>query len=101
MVLEKIKKQIAYFDFYGRNNDYEIKGLKVEKLDGLETVFVNIVTGHKNDEGTLAAILCRKYRRFFIGVKGGIRTYVSRNKQQLRNAQAVSVFELLNYRYTD
>lgn len=67
--IEKIKKDIPYFDFYHSDN-YEIKKLEIEENEYFVSIY--IVTGMKGDEGTLAAGLCRKYRHGFIGKNGGI-----------------------------
>lgn len=97
-VINHIKKELPRFDFYSKDG-YEIKEFEVAPLsDESKILSVYIVTGMKNDEGTMAAILCRKYRHFFIGVRGGIETCYYNNKF-LTTFRKVKPFELLNCGY--
>lgn len=89
--IQRIKKDIPYFDFYN-SDDYEIKQFEVEEFDGF--VSLVIVTGCKNDEGTMAALLCRKYRHAFIGKRGGVSAVNSKY-----NTVRCSVFDFLNKHY--
>lgn len=94
--LDSIIRRIPYFDFYSKDG-YEIKQLETEECGRWVSVY--IVTGGKGDEGTYAELFCRKYRHFFIGPNGGIRTYVGRGGKDNDKLQYVSEFELLNYRH--
>jgi hypothetical protein len=62
-VIEIIKKEMMQ----GR---YEIK--KAETTDCDFFVSFVIEVGMPDDEGTLASALCRDYRHFFIGKRGGV-----------------------------
>lgn len=97
-VLKAIEQQIERFDFYGHPEAYEVKEWKVtENCDRVELVFE---TGRKNDEGTMAAILCRKRRQAFISPRGSI-TVIMWNAKLRRVIQHkyVSVFDLMNKYY--
>ena len=78
--IEKIKRDLPHFDFYG-SDDYEIKEFDVKEYEYFVSVY--IVTGRKNDEGTLAACLCRKYRHGFIGKNGGL-SYMNSKSNTVR-----------------
>lgn len=62
-VIEIIKKEMME----GR---YEIK--KEETTDCDFFVSFSIEVGMPDDEDTLASVLCRNYRHFFIGKRGGV-----------------------------
>ena len=81
--LDQIKKEIPYFDFYDRPDLFEIKKWEVKETD-YGCVIVSFVTGPIGDDGTLASILCRKHRRFFIGTRGGVTAY-KHNKKTMRS----------------
>lgn len=106
--LDEIRSRLPEFDFYGRPDDYEIKKLELSQAEpdpeiiALRTrlgmraerpsVFVDIITGMKNDAGTMAEIYCRKRRFFKIGPRGGIESSpISR-----KGFRPVSMFDLLN-----
>ena len=59
----------------GRPEKYELK-----RLDILETKYKKIIVvieaGMKGDEGTIASLLCRIGRQYFIGPRGGVTWYV-------------------------
>ena len=67
--IERIKRYIEEHDL--RGDEYEFKEFTVEETD-YGTVIVYSVTGLKNDEGTMAAVFCRRRRLIFIGVRGGL-----------------------------
>ena len=69
--IERIKAAVADRNSYGDPANYEFKKVEVKDLDWGA---VSMVTefGRKGDEGTYAALICRDYRHFFIGPKGGI-----------------------------
>ena len=71
--IERIKRYIEEHDLHGNDERYEIKEFSVEETD-YGTVIVYSVTGLKDDEGTMAAIFCRRRRLIFIGVRGGLRS---------------------------
>ena len=91
--IEAIKSGLPRFDFYGAPADYEVKTFDVEENEYFVSVY--IVTGRKNDSGTLAAALCRKYRHAFIGKNGGI-SYMNSKHNTVR----CSLFSFLNEHYT-
>ena len=92
ITIEKIKKEIPYFDFYN-SDEYEIKKFEVEENEYFVSVY--FVTGRKDDEGTMAEVLCRKYRHAFIGKNGGLRVPRRRGKTCFRS----SVFDFMNRHY--
>lgn len=92
LTIEKIKKEIPRFDFYDKD-DYEIKKFEVEENEYFVSVY--FVTGIKNDEGTMAGVLCRKHRHCFIGKNGGIIVPRRRGKTCFRS----SVFDFMNKHY--
>ena len=92
--IEAIKSRLPYFDFYGAPADYEVKEFDVKEYESFVSVY--IVTGRKNDSGTLAAAFCRKYRHGFIGKKGGV-SYMNNKSNTVR----CSVFDFLNKHYTN
>ena len=92
--LNEIKSRIAYFDFYGDPDQYEIKEWTEYEPYANGMFMVTFTTGMKGDEGTMAAVLCRKYRSFFVGARGGV--YVM-NKNY--NAVSTTVFDLMNKHY--
>jgi hypothetical protein len=61
--IEIIKKEMME----GR---YEVKTETVEDCGFF--VSFSIEVGMPNDQGTLASVLCRNYRHFFIGKRGGV-----------------------------
>ena len=90
--IERIKKEIPYFDFYN-SDDYEVKKFEVEENEYFVAVY--FVTGRKEDEGTMTEVLCRKYRQAFIGKNGGIK--VPRRKGH--TSKRCSLFEFMNEHY--
>lgn len=54
-------------------NNYEFKEFKLTYGFGRH-LFLIATVGRKDDEGTMAAILCRNHRHLIIGVKGGIKS---------------------------
>lgn len=98
-VLERIESKIEYFDFYGHPEEFEIKRFIITKVDDVKggKIWVSLITGMKNDNGTMAACLCRKRRFFIIGPRGGLTTAWFNGKGTFRR---VSVFDLMNQGYT-
>ena len=94
--LKEIKNRIPYFDFYGSPDEYEVKEWKEWEPDCTGQFMVTFETGMKGDEGTYAAIFCRKSRTFWVGVRGGV--YVMNSKYHL---VSTSVFDLMNSHYTN
>lgn len=90
--IEKIKKEIPRFDFYN-SDEYEIKKFEVNENEYFVSVY--FVTGRKNDEGTMAGVLCRKHRHAFIGKNGGLK--VPRRKGN--TCSRSSVFDFMNKHY--
>jgi len=79
--IKKIKAYVEENDTYNSNEKYEIKEWQVEEIKhGVVSVYV--VSGLKNDEGTLAATLARTTRQIFIGPQGGVRAYVWDEKKK-------------------
>ena len=59
-----------FLDFALYTDSYEVKELEVK--DSYGDAYVTVTTGVKNDEGTMAEVLCRDTYIFFIGRRGGI-----------------------------
>jgi hypothetical protein len=70
--LDRIKAEIVRQKSNGKPETSEFK--KFEVTDGADTPLVFLVTeyGMKGDEGTMAALMCRDYRHFMIGKRGGV-----------------------------
>lgn len=62
---------ITHIQMMHVDDGHEVKRLSVTNLG--RVVSVVVVVGMKNDEGTMAAVLCRKRGHFFIGRRGGIK----------------------------
>ena len=112
--LEMIAEALPHFDFYGRPDAYQVKEFTViqyasdDETDArvfAETnfrpsIYVNIVTGLANDEGTAAEIYCRKYRSLAIGPRGGIKAMqVPHAGKPGHGYRAVSLFDAMNTEY--
>lgn len=94
-VVEAIRARIAEFDFYGRPEQYELKEWTVTEEHG--RVCLVFETGMKNDEGTMASVLCRKRRQAFISQRGSITVYMWNKKlHRVVTHKYVSVFALMN-----
>ena len=99
------------FDFYGSPDRYEIKKLELSQAEpdpeltallvsvGMRpkhpSVFVSVVTGMVDDEGTLAEVYCRKYRHLCIGPRGGLQSSLVTDT----GFRPVSIFQALNSEY--
>lgn len=92
ITIEKIKKEIPRFDFYN-SDEYEIKKFEISENEYFVSVY--FVTGRKNDEGTMAEVLCRKHRHAFIGKNGGLKVPRRKGKTCFRS----SVFDFMNTHY--
>lgn len=109
--LDALRARLPEFDFYGRPECYEIKQFELSQAvpdpelvallasAGIRSrrpdVFIQIVTGLKDDAGTMAEVYCRKYRHLKIGPRGGIESSpVTRS-----GFHSVSLFDALNSEY--
>ena len=79
-MVEFLRKNILEWDSYGHPETREVKVFKVSEIEGTNLVAVYSVVGLKDDEGTVASILCRTYRHMFIGKNGGIFTRIYNSK---------------------
>jgi hypothetical protein len=61
-----IKDYVTRWDCHNDDPDYEYKKFDVNETDD-GRVEVYIITGIKNDEGTLAGLFCRIIRQIFVG----------------------------------
>lgn len=85
-MVNTLKNDIIHYDFHDSHNKgftlessrYEFKQFEVK--DHGEFVSVYSVVGLKDDEGTMAACICRTYRQIFIGKRGGVKTFDNRKK---------------------
>ena len=80
MKVNMIRKQAENLH-HSYSSDYEIKQWEVEENEYFVSVIVEV--GLKNDEDSLASILCRDRLQVFIGKKGGatIPVYNSKTKK--------------------
>jgi len=69
-MVERITKNFLSNTSYGDKTGYEIKKNEVKDENGL--VFLYLVTGMKNDDGTMAAIFCRVRGHFMITKRGKV-----------------------------
>lgn len=82
-MVNQIKADIIRYDFHDHrkgieNSSYEFKEFEVKDLGYAVSVYS--VVGLKDDEGTMAACICRTYRQIFIGKRGGVHTYDNQKK---------------------
>lgn len=77
IAIERIRK--AAENMHGKKyaDEYEFK--KWEIIENEYFVSLVLEVGRKNDEGTMAAVLCRDHIHLFIGKRGGITYPVSKN----------------------
>lgn len=80
-VVQKIKRYIEQNDMFKNDPSYEFKKFEIEDTD-YGVVIVYAVTGLKDDEGTMAAMLGRTTRHIFIGKRGGLRSPKWDNKRK-------------------
>ena len=76
--LNKIRRLVDQ-EIKGIRGDRDDKEIKVWEVDENE-YFVSVIVeyGYKNDEGTMASIICRDRAHLFIGKRGGITYPVSK-----------------------
>lgn len=90
--IRKVMREIPRFDFYS-SEGYEVKDFDITVTD-FGKVFISFHTGMVGDEGTLASVICRKWRHFMIGERGGVSVFTQKG-----NRKRVSVFTLMNECY--
>ncbi len=71
-------------------HNYEIKEFEVKKNYG-GTQMVVMEVGRIGDEGTAASIFCRDRKIIFIGKRGGVKAYNSKN-QKFETVKLFQVF---------
>ena len=76
--IERLRKDILEHDGLGKEymDDYEYKDFKVTEMPNIGIVFLATVVGSKTDEGTMAAVLCRRRRNIKIGPRGGVTSII-------------------------
>lgn len=82
-MVKKIKQDVMkVFDFSHGEGKYELKEFTVSE----NKYFVSVVAevGMKNDEGTLASILCRNRVHLYIGQRGGMTYPMTKNGKHYR-----------------
>lgn len=77
--VERLTKAIKENDFFGHHENHEFKRYEVTEMDN-GVVELLCESGLKNDEDTLACMLCRRTRQIFIGKNGGLRCYDNTKK---------------------
>lgn len=75
--LKKIRRLVENYHSPSVRDKYEVKQYDVNENE--YSIDVYIVIGMKNDEGTMAEIICRDHAHLFIGPRGGITYPVSKN----------------------
>ena len=108
--LNALRRDLPRFDYYGRPEKYETKKFELSQYVSAPdmperiaracsaSVYVYIVTGRRDDDGTMAAALCRKYRHLSIGPRGGIKSAPVRPGHG-NSFRPVSLFDALNREY--
>lgn len=83
-IINRLKRDILENDGLGKQNmdKSEYKEFKIEERSYRTgpIVFLSTVVGLKEDEGTMAACLCRYRRLFMIGPRGGIKGLLGKKK---------------------
>ena len=75
---------------------YELKEEHTKNLDYF--VSYSIEMGIANDDGTLASVICRDYRHFFIGKRGGIKLQsVLMSNKYASPKNVTGLFNSINY----
>ena len=91
-VIKRIRNAIE--NMHGAYSDsYEIKEWTIDDREFFVNLYFEV--GLKNDEGTMAGVLCRKYRHAFIGKNGGLMVPRRKGKTCFRS----SVFDFMNKHY--
>lgn len=68
-VIDRIKS-LCHSEFFTCHKDAEFKKFEVNEYDTFVSVYA--IVGGKNDEGTMASVLCRERIHLFVGKRGGI-----------------------------
>jgi hypothetical protein len=74
---------------------YEIKQERINNLGYF--ISYTIETGLPNDEGTLASAICRVYKQFFIGKRGGVTLCHTESNGKFSNKEIVGLHKALQY----
>ena len=67
---EQQASSIKYIKQYMVHGCLEVKEEDIADMG--DFLSYSVVVGMPEDEGTLASVLCREYRHFFIGKRGGV-----------------------------
>lgn len=95
-IVNRLKKDVIEYDgSKDWEGKYEYKQWKVEEKRLFEDcvyvktktyVYVTCTVGMVNDEHTYASVLCRRYRMFMIGPRGGVKGLLGRKRTGYWNA---------------
>lgn len=96
--IKMLKEGFMTYDFY-HSDKYEFKEFSVTENEQGDVV-VYAVSGRKNDEGTMAECLCRKYRHIYIGKNGGLTSYTN-SKKNNKGAALHKFSDVVIYGYSD
>lgn len=77
--MRRLVARIAEYHSYGDAANYEFKRIEVAVRHG--SVYLVTEHGMKNDEGTMASVLCRDYRHVAVGERGQLRLLNAKNKK--------------------
>lgn len=78
--IERLKQQIVVRHSLGHPEEHEFKKFETNFFHGV--LFLVSEYGRKNDEGTMASVLCRDYRHFKLGRKGKITLLNAKDKKK-------------------
>ena len=95
--IEHIINYVGIYDCHKFNPKYGIKEITVEPTS-YGTIIIYVVSGRVNDEGTMAAVLCRTHRQIFIGPRGGVRAYGRGNGRKRTAYRGWSDVMIFGYR---
>jgi hypothetical protein len=71
--VEALRAALVRHKSNGEPEKHEFKTFEVSNGEHSALVFVTAEYGMKNDEGTMAALICRDNRHFMIGKRGGVK----------------------------
>jgi hypothetical protein len=74
---------------------YEIKREEVSDIG--YAISYAIEVGLPNDEGTLASTICRVYKHFFIGKRGGVKLVFAQSNGKFSRPNTVGLRKALQY----
>ena len=81
--LERYAHDILQHDGLGQwKHEYEYKMWEVHQCPSTKLVFLNVIVGHKGDEGTLGEVIGRTHRHILITRGGGCTLLNPKNRKK-------------------